>query len=247
MRIDRFLAEKYGFSRNKIQQFIASGLIEKNNATVKKPSESVHEGDQVIIIPDRRIHWVSRSAEKLWGFLGEFPELQSFISWASCLDVGASTGGFSQVLLEMGASHIDAVDVGTDQLDQCLRNDARVDSYEQTDIRHFASDRVPYDIIVCDASFISLGKILDSMVWLAGPDTEMILLFKPQFEVEKHLLTRSGVPKNEWDVRVALERFEATLQELNMDVCARRKSTLLWEAGNQEWVYWIRKSQMNAV
>lgn len=68
------------------------------------------------------------------------------------------------MLLEMGASHIDAVDVGTDQLDQCLRDDARVTSYEQMDIRHFDSDRVPYDMIVCDASFISLGKILDSIV-----------------------------------------------------------------------------------
>jgi 23S rRNA (cytidine1920-2'-O)/16S rRNA (cytidine1409-2'-O)-methyltransferase len=103
---------------------------------------------------------------------------------SNCLDVGSSTGGFTQVLLQYGAAHIDAVDVGTDQLHPSLRGDSRVSSYEQTDIRDFAKIKhVTYDIIVCDASFISLTLILDSMIFLADSQTKMILLYKPQFEV----------------------------------------------------------------
>ena len=134
------------------------------------------------------------------------------ISGTNCLDVGSSTGGFSQVLLQYGASHIDAVDVGTDQLHPSLRSDHRVSSYEQTDIRDFARIKhKPYDIIVCDASFISLTLILDAMIAIAHSGTAIILLYKPQFEVGRIHLKKTGVPKNLQIVESKMKEFEDLL------------------------------------
>jgi 23S rRNA (cytidine1920-2'-O)/16S rRNA (cytidine1409-2'-O)-methyltransferase len=105
--------------------------------------------------------------------------------------VGSSTGGFTQVLLEHGAAHVDAVDVGTDQLHDILRSDPRVTSYEQTDIRDFVPNIPKYDIIVCDASFISLVDIIDAILDCASDETHIILLFKPQFEVGREHLRKT--------------------------------------------------------
>jgi 23S rRNA (cytidine1920-2'-O)/16S rRNA (cytidine1409-2'-O)-methyltransferase len=115
-----------------------------------------------------------------------------------------------------------------------------VKSYEQTDIRDFPGE-IPYDIIVCDASFISLSQILDAILIHARESTEIILLFKPQFEVGKENLRKTGVPKDETCVSRAMETFEERIKERNCTILAKEKSCLIGEAGNQEWVYWIRK------
>jgi len=142
-----------------------------------------------------------------------------------CLDVGSSTGGFTQVLLEHGAAHVDAVDVGTDQLHPTILADARVSSYEQTDIRDFVSREI-YDIIVCDASFIMLEEILPSIMECMSAHTQAILLFKPQFQVGKeHIHKKTGLPKTEKSVREAQERFEVFLRDHGLVIRAREKST----------------------
>lgn len=215
MRFDVVLAERCGFTRNKAQQLIALGLVSVNGKTITKTSFDVSESDTFAIIEDRRVYWVSRSAEKLIGFLEQSRNemLLQKVAGSSCLDVGSSTGGFTQVLLEHGAAHVDAVDVGTNQLHETIRNDARVTSYEEMDIRHFANqDRMRYDFIVCDASFISLVEILDSMLALADKETNIILLFKPQFEVGKQHLRKTGVPKDEKSIQDAMKRFENFVQ-----------------------------------
>jgi 23S rRNA (cytidine1920-2'-O)/16S rRNA (cytidine1409-2'-O)-methyltransferase len=171
-------------------------------------------------------------------------ELKKFkISGTNCLDVGSSTGGFTQVLLQYGARHIDAVDVGTDQLHELLRSDTRVTSYEQTDIRDFSQVRHHiYDIIVCDASFISLAMILDAMITLADISTLLILLYKPQFEVGREHLRKTGVPKDPKIVEEKMKEFENLLGEKQMHILQKEKSSLIGEAGNQEWIYMIAKN-----
>ena len=132
---------------------------------IQKPAFDVIGVEEILLREEKRIHWVSRSAGKLDGFLQKIGTIE--VTGKQCLDVGSSTGGFYQVLLEHGAAHVDAVDVGTDQLHEILRKDDRIMSYEQTDIRDFKREKFignSYDIIVCDASFISLREILPSIL-----------------------------------------------------------------------------------
>lgn len=239
MRIDKYIAQTYGFSRNKVQQFIDAGLILKNKIKISRASEKMIAEDVIEILENQKIHWVSRSAEKLHGFLEHHDEIRAKIQNAECLDVGASTGGFTQILLENGTQHIDAVDVGTLQLADVLRQNPRVTSYENTDIREFATNK-KYEIIVCDASFISLQKILLSMKNLSQKNTIFIILFKPQFEVGKEYITKSGIPKNEKIILAAMENFEKFLSENNFEILQKEKSVLIGEAGNQEWVYALK-------
>lgn len=243
-RLDTYISEKFWFSRNKVQQFIDAGLILVNDKTANKNSQKISENDVVTILEDRRTTWVSRSAEKLFGFLENpsFPHLKAKVQNSICLDVGSSTGGFTQVLEHFWAKKIDAVDVGTAQLDEKLRNNPKIFSYENTDIRDFKSTE-KYDFIVCDASFISLEKITPTILNLANLDTEIILLFKPQFEVGKNFLNKNGVPKNEEIIKTARENFEKFLEKNNTKIIAIEKSTLIGEAGNQEYIYYINKSQ----
>lgn len=245
MRLDHYLVLHHGLTRNKAQQLIKSDLISVDAKICNKSSQLIGEGHIVTIVEDRRVAWVSRSAEKLAGFLEAYSIQNSElnISWSNCLDVGSSTGGFSQVLLGYEVSHIDAVDVGTGQLHALLQNDPRVTSYEETDIRDFAKTKhTPYDIIVCDASFISLTQILDSMIALADSETKMILLYKPQFEVGREQLRKTGVPKDMKIVENKMKEFEELLRLKNMSIIKKEKSSLIGEAGNQEWIYMLERA-----
>lgn len=245
MRLDILLSEQYWFTRNKAQQLIRAGLVSIAGKIISKPSSEVSENDSLVIQQDRRISWVSRSAEKLAGFLEQRTKNQYTvtITGANCLDVGASTGGFTQILLEYGATQVDAVDVGTNQLHENIRRDPRVTSYEQTDIRSYVSNKT-YDIIVCDASFISLQEILPSILSFAHEKTNIILLYKPQFEVGRENLRKTGVPKDEKIIEKYMKEFELLLVEKHCTIIQKKKSVLQGEAGNQEWIYWIKKKEV---
>jgi 23S rRNA (cytidine1920-2'-O)/16S rRNA (cytidine1409-2'-O)-methyltransferase len=192
----------------------------------------------VYVEADRRVHWVSRSAEKLAWFLdrSEVFSISQKISSAIALDIGASTGWFTQVLLQYGAKHIDAVDVWSDQLHPQLRSDPRVRSYEGIDIREFPHS-IAYDTIVCDASFISLHDLFDSILSFADNHTFLILLYKPQFEVWRSHLRKTGVPKDEKYITQKRKEFEIFVQNKWCKILHYEKSSLLGEAGNQEWIY----------
>ncbi len=237
MRLDKYLVLHFGFTRNKAQYLIESGLIRVGGKLIQKASYDV-DTEVIEVLEDRRVEWVSRSAMKLAGFLEQHQDIS--VSETCCLDVGSSTGGFTQVLLEQGALHVDAVDVGTNQLHDSLRLDPRVRSYEQTDIREFSSES-PYDIIVCDASFISLTVLFPAILLLAQRETQMILLYKPQFEVGSENLRKTGVPKDEMVVAKKMKAWEDFVLSHDCSILAKEKSSLIGEAGNQEWVYWIRK------
>jgi 23S rRNA (cytidine1920-2'-O)/16S rRNA (cytidine1409-2'-O)-methyltransferase len=264
MRLDKYIAEHHSLTRNRAAQLISAGLVSLNGQVVYRSSIDISDNANICISEDKRIHWVSRSAMKLDSFLSGTGKT-IIVRWSECLDVGASTGGFTQVLLEHGARHVDAVDVWTAQLHPSLHGDTRVMSYEQTDIREFTNCRVTsrnqepkvknhsettsiqsrassYDIIVCDASFISLHDIINSILSLADDHTNIILLFKPQFEVGKSNLRKTWVPKSDVIIEDSKKRFEQRLHENEVRILACEKSALIGEAGNQEWLYWIQKN-----
>ncbi len=242
MRLDLYISEKYGFTRNKSQALIDAGFICVNGKVIDKASFSVTWDEIFSIREDKSIHWVSRSAGKLDGFLEEIGFID--ITWKNCLDIGSSTGGFTQVLLEKWSSHVDAVDVGTDQLHEKIKNDPRVSSFEKTDIRKFSGTCHPggtYDIITCDVSFISLAEIIPDILRFLDKNTDIFLLFKPQFEVGRANLRKTGVPKDKKIVEQKLKEFEQLLNHNCLKIKKKSPSTVIWEAGNEEWMIWGKR------
>ena len=234
MRLDKYLVETGHFeSRNRAIEAIKSGRVTVNGHP-SKPSASIAQTDTVVVEEAR--YYVSRAARKLEGYLEQYPiELRGKYA----LDVGSSTGGFTQILLEHGVAGVDCVDVGRDQLHISLRSDERVRVYEETDIRVFESDR-RYDVIVSDVSFISLLHILEPIDRLAGDRADIVLLFKPQFEVgRKAKRDRKGVVTDEVAIAEAMARFEAATAKLGWSMRHKVPSTLAGKEGNVEWVYWF--------
>jgi len=173
--VARGLAE----SRAKARAAIEAGGVRAGGALVEKPSDLIAEDAELAVTPPHP--WVSRGGVKLAHALDAFgvdPAART------CLDVGASTGGFTQVLLTRGAVHVYAVDVGTGQLHNSLRADARVSNIERTDARALTRAEIaePPSLIVCDASFIGAAKVLLAPLKLAAASADLIVLIKPQFE-----------------------------------------------------------------
>jgi len=207
MRLDNYLVEN-GFvdSRTKAQNIIKKSLVSVDAKIIKKSSFSV-DVDSVVEVAEHD-NYVSRAAYKLKYFL---EELNLDVKNKICLDIGSSTGGFTQVLLENEVLSVDAVDVGKSQIHKSLLEDERVNSYESCDIREFKSDKV-YELIVSDVSFISLLNILDDVDRLASK--EIILLFKPQFEVGREVKRdKHGVVLDAKAIDSAMENFESRCKE----------------------------------
>jgi 23S rRNA (cytidine1920-2'-O)/16S rRNA (cytidine1409-2'-O)-methyltransferase len=193
-RIDRLLVERGLFdSRAKAQAAIDAGLVRANGKLIAKAAEEVAADAQIEASPAHP--YVSRGALKLVAALDHF---RIDTKDRVCLDVGASTGGFTQVLLERGARRVYAVDVGTAQLHPSLRGDPRIVSLEQTDIRDLDPARLDPtpDLIVCDVSFISLKLVLPAALALATRPTDFIALIKPQFEAGRAHV-RKGIVRDE--------------------------------------------------
>ena len=232
MRRDKYLVETGHFeSRNRAIEAIKSGQVTVNGHS-SKPSTSVTETDAVVV--EKARYYVSRAARKLEGYLELYP---IDLHGKYALDVGASTGGFTQILLEQGVAGVDCVDVGRDQLHASLRLDERVRVHEETDIRTFDPDR-RYEVIVSDVSFISLLHVIESIDRLAIAGAEIVLLFKPQFEVGRTAQRdRRGVVTDETAISEAMEQFEAATRELGWKILHKVPSTLAGKEGNVEWVY----------
>src|SRR3954470_154808 len=176
MLVDRGLAE----SRTRAQALIMAGLVFAGDRKVDKPGQQLPE-ETMLDVRGRDHPWVSRGGIKLAHALDHFGW---DVAGAVALDVGSSTGGFTDVLLQRGAAKVLAIDVGTTQLAWSLRQDPRVIVHEQTNARYLTGEIVtePVDIVVCDASFISLAKGLDRALNFAKPDGRLVALIKPQFE-----------------------------------------------------------------
>lgn len=236
MRLDQFLTETGRVeTRNKAQALVKEGKVTVNGAVVTKPSASVPDGAEVTVTDEKL--YVSRAAGKLLGYLAEYPVE---IAGKTCLDVGSSTGGFVEALLEAGAASVTAVDVGRDQLHPRLREDSRVFLHEETDIRAFDPGR-RFPVVTCDVSFISLLHILKALDNLAAGT--ILLLFKPQFEVGKEARRdRNGVVKDAAAVDAARVRFEEACAALGWRPVRRVPSTVIGKEGNLEEVYHYEKT-----
>ncbi len=233
MRLDRYLVDLgYFESRNRAIEAVRSGKVMINGHTVNKPSHKVSDSDKIKVTQDK--YYISRAAKKLEGFLDSHP---LNIAGKEALDIGSSTGGFTQILLERGAASVDCVDVGCDQLHGNLRADKKVSVYEQTDIRDFYTDK-KYEIIVSDVSFISLLHILPSIDRLAAEGADIVLLFKPQFEVGKDTKRDSkGVVTDQAAINAAMKRLESAANKLGWKLAHKTPSTITGKEGNRETVY----------
>jgi 23S rRNA (cytidine1920-2'-O)/16S rRNA (cytidine1409-2'-O)-methyltransferase len=230
-RLDRELVNR-GFvrSRSHARDMIISGLVRVDHEVVTRPAERVKPTDVIQVVADP---YVSRGAHKLSGALDDL-DLQ--VS-GRALDAGASTGGFSQVLLERGAAEVIAVDVGTGQLAAVLRDDPRVRVREQTNVRDLDLGHVgrPVDLVVADLSFISLITVLDPIMAVTAPEGRLLLLIKPQFEVGRELLGKGGVVRSEQLRQRAVDRVLAAAAERGWSAKAVVPSRLPGPAGNVEY------------
>lgn len=231
MRLDSYLVEN-GLveSRNKAQQLIKENAVSVDGKIVDKVSFDVAEG-MVVEVADTEMY-VSRAAIKLKGFL---PYTEWDIKGLRALDIGSSTGGFTQILLENGVASVTCVDVGSDQLHPSLRSDPRVSVHENTDIRTFSSEG-SFDLVTCDVAFIPLELILESIDALAS--RYIILLFKPQFQVGREVKRdKNGVVKDDKAIGKAMIRFEDTCALLGWKLVAKEVAHISGKEGNQETCY----------
>ena len=235
MRLDNYLVDlKLVDSRTKAQAIIKEGLVSVNAAVIKKSAFKISQEDEVLVQEYKK--YVSRSANKLALFL---EELNLDLKGRIALDIGSSTGGFTQVLLENGVAEVSAVDVGKDQLHKSLKEDSRVYSYESCDIRKFESEK-SFDLVVSDVSFISLLYILDDVDRLAT--NEIILLFKPQFEVGREAKRDNhGVVLDNRAISDAMDRFEKACEAKGWTLVLKSPSKLTGKEGNLEYCYYFKR------
>jgi len=235
IRLDNFLVEKnLADSRTKAQEYIKKSLVKVDGKIVKKPAFKVEVDANVSV--DEHDNYVSRSAHKLNEFLNE---LELDLSQNIALDIGSSTGGFTQVLLERDVAEVSAVDVGSNQLHKSLKEDKRVLSYENTDIRKFETDK-KFNIVVSDVAFISLHYILDDVDCLASD--KIILLFKPQFEVGREVKRdKNGVVLDNKAIKNAMLKFEDACELKGWNLIQKSPSKLTGKDGNLEYCYYFKK------
>jgi len=233
MRLDQYLVAHRGFkSRTKAAQSIMDHEVLVNGQPAK-PSTLIHATDdvQVLITP----HYVSRSADKLFEALEMFKmDLQG----QTILDIGQSTGGFTQVALEAGAANVIGIDVGQDQLDPSLRHDPRVTCIEQTNFKQLSELSLPHiDTGLIDVSFISTIEHLPIILPYA---TNWLLLIKPQFETKgQHL--RHGIVTNKQAIADVIDHLKQTLIELQYELKGILPSRTKGKTGNQEYMVWVQK------
>ncbi|TZG27576.1 TlyA family RNA methyltransferase [Sphingomonas montanisoli] len=190
MLVDRGLVE----SRARGQALILAGLVFSGETKIAKAGQPIRP-DAPLEVRGRDHPWVSRGGVKLAHALDHFGW---DVAGAVAIDVGSSTGGFTDVLLTKGATRVYAVDSGTNQLAWKLRQDDRVIVHEQTNARHLTAAEIPepVDVIVCDASFIALAKVLDTPLTFAKPGARLVALVKPQFEAERGEVGKGGVVRD---------------------------------------------------
>lgn len=238
-RIDILLLEKeYASSRHRAQLMIEKGLVSVNGRAVTKASEQYFEDAQIEVAYEDTL-FVSRAGEKLDSALTAFgTDLKNRV----CIDIGASTGGFTDCMLKRGAAHVYSVDVGTDQLVDSLRNDSRVTVMENTNARYLTKDMFDRQIEFAsiDVSFISLALIVPSLNVLGV--TEFVALIKPQFEIGRQLLPKSGVVKSKKDHQYVLNSIITQINDAGYRLENLTYSPIRGQSGNIEFLGFFTKS-----
>ncbi len=240
MRLDVYLTEnKICKSRAAAQSLIKNGGVTLNGKAVTKNSIEVSENDIVSVIEQKQLKYVGRGGLKLERAL----ELWRFdLNGALCIDIGASTGGFTDCMLQNGARKVCAVDVGRDQLDGKLRADSRVVSLEQTDIRDFSlPENEQADFIGTDVSFISLKMIFPHIYRLLKSGGYAVTLIKPQFEAGRKNLSKKGIVRDE-KVRLSIvENIKNCALQCGFEIIGTEVSPITGGDGNTEYLLALRK------
>ena len=229
-------------SRGQARELLDAGAVVVDGVVTSRPSAPVADETHLELRhePD---HWVGRAAHKLLGALDAFGPEGLVVDRRRCLDVGASTGGFTQVLLERGASQVTALDVGHGQLVPLIAQDPRVSELSGTNIRdvHPGELGAPYDLVVADLSFISVRLALPSMVEQTDPRGDLVLLVKPQFEVGRDNIGRTGVVGSTLERRRVLRDVVAAARALGLRVRGLVRSPLRGGDGNREYLLWVTR------
>ena len=237
MRLDQLLVERgLVSSREKARALILAGQVRVDGQKIDKAGQAVPSEARLELIETPR--YVGRGGLKLEAALQHF-----HISPAGkiCLDVGSSTGGFTDCLLQHGAARVYAIDVGTAQLDWKLRNDPRVVVHEQVNARYLSRREVPepIDLAVADVSFISITMILPAIATLLAQDAEMVILVKPQFELERQQVEKGGIIRDPALHARACQRVEDAVRQLGFQT-GIVASPVLGAEGNQEFLLYAR-------
>lgn len=235
MRLDIYLTKHNNIqSRNKSNELIKSKKVLVDGKIVTKPSFNVEEGSEITITLED--FFVSRAAYKLKYFLEEFPiDVKNKVA----LDIGSSTGGFTQILLANGVKEVTCVDVGTNQLHPTLKSDTRIKIQENTDIREFHPNK-QYDVVTCDVSFISILNIIKDIDRLSRD--KIILLYKPQFEVGKSVKRDSkGVVLDTQAIKESREEFLSIVSQMNWNLIYNQQSKLSGKSGNTEELFYFKR------
>lgn len=237
MRLDEYLAINYGFdSRNKAREAVKYGLVTVNGR-LSKPAYEVKDGDEIIITEEQA---VSNGGRKLSRAFEVFP---ISVHDCVCVDAGASTGGFTQVLLEQEAKKVYAVDVGRDQLHRSLREDARVTVMDETNVRTLCAKDFaePIDFLCSDLSFISLKLVIPIFASLLSDHGEAIVLVKPQFEAGPRFLGKNGIVRDKKVHQQVLEDIVAECRFCGLVPRGLTRAPLRERGMNVEYLLWATR------
>lgn len=245
LRLDAELVRRgLARSREHASDLIAERRVKVQGAIATKPATGVTTDAAIVVAEDPdRPDYVSRGGHKLAGALAAFEPLGLVVEGRRCLDAGASTGGFTDVLLRHGAAQVVAVDVGYGQLAWRLQQDERVDVHDRVNVRELTPEMVggPVDLVVGDLSFISLELVLDALLGVTGPDGDLALMVKPQFEVGKDRVGKGGVVRD-LDLRAeAVTGVAAGAARRGWGAQAVTVSPLPGPSGNVEFFLWLRR------
>lgn len=236
MRLDLYLTKTFNIqSRNKACELIKSEKVKIDGMIISKPSFNVEENHIIELLEDD--FYVSRAAYKLKYFLEELPDF--ILENKNALDIGSSTGGFTQILLKKNVKKVTCVDVGSNQLHERIKHNTKINFFENTDIRNFKSEDI-FEIVTCDVSFISILHIIEDINRLSSKD--IIILFKPQFEVGTNVKRdKKGVVKDKNAIINSREKFLDYTQNLKWKLNYSSMSKLQGKDGNEEELFYFSK------
>lgn len=235
MRLDKYITNKFTLqSRNKAAELIKANKVLVDGIIIKKPSFPIDESMKVIL--EEEDFFVSRSAYKLKYFLEDNAII---VKNKTAIDIGSSTGGFTQILLNNDVQSVTCVDVGTNQLHDTIKNNPKITIVENTDIRKFHTE-IFYDLVTCDVSFISIHNILDDIHRLSSD--KIIILYKPQFEVGKEVKRdNNGVVLDTKAIEKERKRFVEVTEKLQWKLLVSNESKLAGKNGNVEELFYFSK------
>jgi len=244
LRLDAELVRRgLARSREHAAELVAAGRVKVEGAVATKPATGVTTDVALLVTSDPdRPDYVSRGGHKLAGALAVLGPLGLGVEGRRCLDAGASTGGFTDVLLRAGAAEVVAVDVGYGQLAWSLRSDPRVVVHDRTNVREIGLDLVgePVDLVVGDLSFISLVLVLDALVGVTAADGDLALMVKPQFEVGRERVGKGGVVRDPLLRADAVTTVAEAAHQRGWGARAVTTSPLPGPSGNVEYFVWLR-------